>query len=434
MENYAFLVGVNEYLDSNITDLPHSSYAIKQVADTLINFGGFKEANIKIFEHQATPSNLLESPLKYSIISSLKRLGGSWNIKEDDFFLFYFIGHGFGSKDGDEILTMDTFFDLLGETAISTAFLTQLIRENRACRKLIVFDSCRNEVEGRMGLYDGLGVNPVQEFITLYACRPREQAYIPHGEDLPLLTNGFIRAVKDPDCISIQDMFTRITDFVDDKAKDIGATQHPEIISIDRDMREISFLSRKLIIKTSKSFSEVLQDVNAKVNELYETVYPKQAKSYHPFMNAARPLLEWRQKINYNEFRALAFQMLDKGRNGDLYTISYMLRWVPDRILFEPLIDTVSRMKYRGTVSWQVLDAMHAIIGDREMVERINREQNLREKVISVLKKEADEHPTQKGPPFISSVVWGKIYQICKRLELNPVNIFSPESLKMLEL
>ena len=433
MENYAFLVGVSDYLDSNITNLPHSSYAITQVADTLLKHGGFKESNIKIFIKQAEPANLLESPLKYSLVSSIRRLGATWNIKEEDFFLFYFIGHGFGSKDGDAILTMDTFFDLLDETSISTAFLTMLIRENRAHRKLIIFDSCRNEVEGRLSLYNGLGVKPVQEFITLYACRPREEAYIPRGEELPLLTNGFIRAVENPDCISIQDMFTQIIDFVDDKAKDIGATQHPEIMCIDRDMREIGFLSRKLVINTSKSFSEVVQDVNNKLNELYETKYPKQANSYQPFMNAAKPLREWRQTINDNEFRALAFKLLNRGKNGDVYTVSYMLRWVPDRVLLEPLLDTVSQMKYRGTVSWQVLDAVHTIIGDRDMRERITREENLRGKVISLLRKEAVEHPSKTKKPFISSVVWGKIYQICKRLELETADIFPQEALKIKE-
>ncbi|MBN1570883.1 MAG: caspase family protein [Acidobacteria bacterium] len=433
MENYAFLVGVSEYLDPNIANLNHSCHAITQLADSLLEHGGFKKANIKIFRKEAESMDLLEYPLKYSIVSSLKRLGGSWNIREDDFFLFYFIGHGFGSKDGDEILMMDTYFDLLEETAISIAFLTQLIRENRAGRKLMVFDSCRNEVDGRLGLCDGLGVKPVREFTTLYACRPREQAYIPRGEELPLLTNGFIRAVKDRDCISVQDMFTTITDFVDDKAKDINVTQHPEIVSIDRDIREIGFLSREITVKTSRSFAEAVRSVNAKLNELYETVYPKRAESYQPFMNAASPLREWRQMIDYNEFRALAFEMLTRGKNGDLYTVSYLLRWIPDRVLFEPLVDAVSRTKYRGTVSWQVLDAIHAIIGDGEMTERIRREEKLRKKVITLLRKEAEEHPTRKGSLFISTVVWGKIYQICKRLELKPSDIFPQEALNRLE-
>ena len=173
MENYAVIVGVSNYYDSQIKNLPHSVYTTENLLNVLIKKGNFKKSNIQVLKDDKKVNNPLLLPLKYSVISSILNIHNKMKIKQEDFFLFYFIGHGYGSlQKGDQILLKDTCFQFIQDTALSAAALTKLIDPIPAKRKLLVFDACRNEVEGALGTQEGLGKTKIDEFLTLYACMP----------------------------------------------------------------------------------------------------------------------------------------------------------------------------------------------------------------------------------------------------------------------
>lgn len=437
MVNYAILIGVSNYFDHpNITNLDHSNEAIKRLKITLMEKAGFKSSNIKIFINQNKEQNPLTLPLKYSIISNLLKITIEWkNIQRDDFFLFYFIGHGYGSLEkGDQLLMMDSSFQFIKETALSAILLTQLIKQIPTNHKLIVFDCCRNEVKGVQGLQEGLGKDKIKEFMTLYACQPGELAWIPRKSKLPLLTQAFINAVNDENCLSIRDFNNKVIDDVYKKARKINVIQTPHLISEGQDLENIGFLSRKPQIKsvftqTDKHVKNI-KDINKKLKYLYEEKYPHYAPSFYPFINAAKGLMNWNQKLDRKTFRKLAFEFLEKGENADIYTVSYMLRWTSDEILFKPLIECLKSRKYRGTVTWQALDAIEVMLRDNKMIKLLSIDKELYKEMIDALKKTAIDHPTFKGPLFDTSVVWGKIRQICKRLELPEKDIFQDEVIK----
>lgn len=439
MTNYAILVGVGNYLDSQIRDLKHSNAAIKELSKVLLNTEGFEEPNLRVVLKEDFPQNPQELPIKYSIISFLLNHRKIWKIEKNDFLLFYFIGHGYGSVQGDQILTMDTCFEYLEETALSVSALIRLIRGIRAQRKLLVFDCCRNEVEGIMGDQEGLGKKKIteEEFITLYACQPRERAWIPREENLPLLTDAFIHATENESCCSIRDLEQLVIDRVTDKSYEIGARQTPEIIAKGQDLSKVGFLSRiprKKAVVPSEDFLKTIKESTKKLYYLYVEKYPKYAPSWRPFSNAANELANWETKIDHRTFRRIAFELLEKGENAEVYALSFMLKQGPDRVLFEPLMEALSIKKYRGTVIWQALSALETMLREESMQSRLTADSKFKTEFVSLLKKLAETHPTREdhSAPFTSTVVWGKILQICRRIAVPEEEVFSIEALKRL--
>lgn len=440
MANYAMLVGVGNYFDYQIRDLKHSNNAIKGLSRVLINNEGFEQQNIRVFLKEDLPQDPIDLPLKYSIISFLLSHHRKWNVQKDDFLLFYFIGHGYGSLRGDQILTMDTCFQYLEDTALSVSILISLIRRVRAQRKLLVFDCCRNEVEGMLGDQEGIGKKKIteDEFITLYACQPRERAWIPLQGSLPLLTDAFIRATEDVSCRSIRDLEQLVIGRVTEKSYEIGARQTPEMIAKGQDLSELGFLSRiprKKATAPSEDFINEIKKTRGKLHYLYVEKYPKHAPSWGVFNDAAKSLINWETKIDYKTFRRVAFELLETGQDADIYTISFMLQRGPDTVLFEPLIEALSIKKYRGTVVWQALSALETLVREESVQRRLVADPDIRTDFISLLKNLADKHPTKEGypKPFANSVVWGKILQICRRIEVPEDEIFSQSALQKLQ-
>lgn len=440
MTNYAMLVGVGNYFDSQIRDLKHSNNAIKKLSKILVNTEGFEQPNLRVFLKEDFPQDPLKLPIKYSIISFLLNHQQTWKVQKDDFLLFYFIGHGYGSVHGDQILTMDTCFQYLEETALSVSALISLIRRIRAQRKLIVFDCCRNEVEGMLGDQEGLGKKKIteEEFITLYACQPRERAWIPLEGDLPLLTDAFIKATENEDCRSIRDLEQLVIERVTDKSYEIGARQTPEMIAKGQDLSELGFLSRiprKKALAPSEDFLEVIKESRERLHYLYVEKYPNYAPSWGVFNDAAKKLTDWETKIDHRTFRRIAFELLETGENADVYAVSFMLKRGPDLVLFEPLIEALSTKKYRGTAVWQALSALETMVREESMQSRLTVDPKVKTDLISLLKNLADTHPTREGyaKPFASTVVWGKILQICRRIVVSEDEVFSQDALQRLQ-
>ena len=436
MANYAVLVGVSEYYDTQIRSLPHARAAIRKLREALVTDGGFSASHIDVLITEKKKQDPLTRPFKYSIVSTLLNVYKKWKLKEDDFFLFYFIGHGYGSVKGDQMLTMDTCFQYIQDTALSTEVLTKLIFPIPPARKLIVFDACRNEVKGTLGVQEGIGKTRIEEFLTLYACQPGELAYIPRtGTRLPLLTQAFVQAVKDKECHSIREMYDLICDRVQAASYKIGARQTPDISTGGKNLEEIGFLARRPSRPKRTvvaGFEEIVTRANEKLHYLYEEKYPRRAPSYAPFVRVASPLKFWREQLDQRAFRRIAFDLLEKGGNADLYTVCYMLRWGADNTLFQPLIEIMGHKKYRGTVTWQALDALEVMLRSEQMINRLWADALLKTELTKILEKAAKEHPTREGRPFLPGVVWGKILQICRRAGVPEKDVFAPSALKNL--
>jgi hypothetical protein len=178
-----------------------------------------------------------------------------------------------------------------------------------------------------------------------------------------------------------------------------------------------------------------MKQTKKELHDLYEEMYPHHTPSWKPFMDATSKLTSWETMIDHRSFRRYAFELLESGENASLYMVSYMLSRGPDLVLFEPLIESLASRKYRGTVAWQVLSALETMLRQESMTGRLTADTKLPVAMISVMQKLAKEHPTREDyrSPFESTVVWGKILQICQRLQIPEREIFPEDALQRLE-
>lgn len=443
MSSYALLVGAGDYYDGNIQSLDSIRSAVKKVAETLVTSGGFLERNIKVLTTEPLSSHHLQLATKYGIIQGLSTIDTEFDMKPDDFFLFYFIGHGHGSvESGDHLWPIDTCRDYLPQTTLPVTLLTMLIRKVTAGNKLLVFDCCRNVVEGEMGEgSETFGHSKLLEddFVCLYSVQPGDFTFIPKGEELPVLTEAFIQAVTDKDCLSIRDLELLVRDAVQRKSgRHIGRRQTPEVLVKGREKGKIGFLARNPMreAKTPEEFEVVIRETNKELHRLYTEVYrDRPASSYHVYMDVARRLNNWETVItNRHSFRRIVYGLFERGDSADLYTASYMLRRSPDPALFEPLVQELLRKKHRGTAVWQALTTIEEMLRDKQITDRLSTDSKIRDSLVAALKKLNYERPIPEdlSSPFSSARMWGRIVDICRRAGIAFEEVFDERALAVL--
>jgi len=135
-KGYALIIGIANY--PHIRKLPAT--VLKDARDIQTMLGGdrcgFPQEHLKLLlDQEASAENI--------------RLGIDWLCKESaptDTVILYFSSHGgrigSGPDAGNFLLPYDCRLDCLSETAISGNELTQMIRQIRAGRVLILFDFC----------------------------------------------------------------------------------------------------------------------------------------------------------------------------------------------------------------------------------------------------------------------------------------------------
>jgi hypothetical protein len=145
-QRLAIVVGLNEYLDKNISKLSKARYDAKLFAKTLKEYGQFDQI-ITLTDDLDARGN--EYPNKRNIDTKINVILN--NADSDDFFLFYFSGHGVSDSNGrgyllptdadSEKINDDRY---INETAVSVDWLTEKIKKKGIKRSILILDACRN--------------------------------------------------------------------------------------------------------------------------------------------------------------------------------------------------------------------------------------------------------------------------------------------------
>ncbi len=145
-QRLAVVVGLNDYTDKNISQLNKARYDAKLFAKTLQEYGQFDQVSLLTDDNDARG---IEYPNKKNIETKIEVILSKAN--PEDFFLFYFSGHGMSdSKKRGYVLPADADTEKMGndegmeESMVSVTWIASQIKKAGIKRSILILDACRD--------------------------------------------------------------------------------------------------------------------------------------------------------------------------------------------------------------------------------------------------------------------------------------------------
>jgi len=187
-KRWALVIGVDKYVDPQISPLKGSDNDARQIADALVRYSGFPQDQVILL---STSQPVERQPTRVNILRRLSNL--STAVPKDGMLLVSFAGHGMERAGQAFLLPADAQISdqisFLEETAISMTRVKSWIKETGVGQVVLLLDACRNDPGGRADAPNNLSnayVNAfnfdvrnkeVQAFATVYATGIGQRAY-----------------------------------------------------------------------------------------------------------------------------------------------------------------------------------------------------------------------------------------------------------------
>jgi len=187
-KRWALVIGVDKYLDPQISPLKGSDNDARMIADALVRYAGFPQDQVILL---ATNQPVERQPTRVNILRRLSNL--STAVPKDGLLLVSFAGHGMERAGQAFLLPADAQISdqisFLEETAISMSRVKSWIKETGVGQVLLLLDACRNDPGGRADAPNPLSNaytnafnfdvrnREVQAFATMYATGIGQRAY-----------------------------------------------------------------------------------------------------------------------------------------------------------------------------------------------------------------------------------------------------------------
>ncbi len=187
-KRWALVIGVDKYVDPQISPLKGSDNDARMIADALVRYSGFPPDQVILL---STNQPTERQPTRVNILRRLSNL--STTVPKDGLLLVSFAGHGMERGGQAFLLPADAQISdqisFLEETAISMTRVKQWIKDTGVGQVLLLLDACRNDPGGRADAPNALTnayVNSfnfdvrnreVQAFATVYATGIGQRAY-----------------------------------------------------------------------------------------------------------------------------------------------------------------------------------------------------------------------------------------------------------------
>lgn len=139
---YAVLIGINNYIDTELQSLNYSERDVKELYKILVNpeLGGYNPANLFLMIPKAERPQ--DRPTRDNILMTLKWL--SDNLKPQDSLLFAFCGHGDVEKNTNFIIPLNGRRALPQDTSIRLRRLFEWLDACQAKRQVVMLDACHS--------------------------------------------------------------------------------------------------------------------------------------------------------------------------------------------------------------------------------------------------------------------------------------------------
>jgi hypothetical protein len=187
-KRWALVIGVDKYMDPQISPLKGSDNDARLIADALVKYAGFPQDQVILL---STTQPMERQPTRVNILRRLSNL--STAVPKDGLLLISFAGHGM-ERGGQAFLMpsdaqISDQISFLEETAISLNRVKERIKETGVGQVLLLLDACRNDPGGRADAPNPLSNaytnafnfdvrnHEVQAFATVYATGIGQRAY-----------------------------------------------------------------------------------------------------------------------------------------------------------------------------------------------------------------------------------------------------------------
>jgi len=187
-KRWALVIGVDKYMDPQISPLKGSDNDARLIADALVRYAGFPQDQVILL---STAQPMERQPTRVNILRRLSNL--STAVPKDGLLLISFAGHGMERGGQAFLLPSDAQISdqisFLEETAISINRVKERIKETGVGQVLVLLDACRNDPGGRADAPNPLSNaytnafnfdvrnREVQAFATIYATGIGQRAY-----------------------------------------------------------------------------------------------------------------------------------------------------------------------------------------------------------------------------------------------------------------
>lgn len=141
-KRYAIVIGINDYNDSEISDLSKARNDAKATGKILKEIGQFDQVFVMTDDiGRNDPENLY--PTKLNIeekLESVLRFS-----TPDDLIVFFFSGHGISDiDDNGYLVTVDTTANRKYGTSLKVDWIVYMLKEKKIKKSLLILDACRD--------------------------------------------------------------------------------------------------------------------------------------------------------------------------------------------------------------------------------------------------------------------------------------------------
>lgn len=198
-KRFALIVGINEYQNSQVTDLQGAANDAKELAKALKQYAGFSERNITtLVSERGAIDSLDYLPTRSNIQEQMSEtLARAREAGSDSLVLIAFAGHGVvrqaegNNRKGEAyFVPMDGLLNRIGDTSIKLADVRDEIERSGIEQVVILVDACRNDPQAGRSLGDNPLTEPfksafdfqtqnrgIKAYVTLYATGIGQRAY-----------------------------------------------------------------------------------------------------------------------------------------------------------------------------------------------------------------------------------------------------------------
>ena len=284
-ETYVVCAGVEQYSDQRLTGVRYAVADAEAMARAFRAAGVPRENVTVLTSEGADPQRLASRGNLVAVLQRVRDLA-----RRGDKVVFLFVGHGLEVDDQQYLLTADTAFDLVAETALSMPLVNRALQGLQASEVLFLLDLSRHAPEASRSdegaqLTEGLvrGVRPrvlpggptAKPILTatLLSCDVDQRAYddpeAGHGLFTECLLSGLAGAAQgDDDQVWLSGLVKYVQTEVRRRCQKQGRLQNPLLLNpAGGDMVVLKPLAEPLVSLdvTDATLAEVVTDIAGQV-------------------------------------------------------------------------------------------------------------------------------------------------------------------------